>query len=452
MYSNNMTMKKLLKKGIWMFFCGLMFTVLSCDKELTILGEDSSNLHALESQKETFENNGNVKLSFRPNSFENTRIKAYQDFINKTGIYDVILQYNFSLSTYVEKKFVWPFDSLLEKYNSRNTDFEGDLYSNAWKEVGWYYKDIDEPDVNSIQKIGYPFATNTILLVYNKKLFESERNKKNFKKKYYRDLTVPIDWTQFKQVAEFFTTGETRGICMQGAEGSWLYYEYCTILYGMGGSVFKKQYGWEKDSNTEITIASPESVEATKYYLDLYKKCNGGGFYNVDATEQVKLIQEGKIAMGLVWSDYLYGLVKSGKSSKFGFAPIPGNTSPIAGGCYYVNRNTEHPEAAVDFILYMMQPETQVQLALKGLCSPLQSTYKDKRVKEGIPYSQALATSLERGTYMFEAGLASQFVSDIITEHIQRLCRSDNPDVEATLKLIANDIDDKRKKAKDNTQ
>ena len=53
---------------------------------------------------------------------------------------------------------------------------------------------------------------------------------------------------------------------------------------------------------------------------------------------------------------------------------------------------------------------------------------------------------------MFEAGLASQFVSDIITEHIQRLCRSDNPDVEATLKLIANDIDDKRKKAKDNTQ
>lgn len=428
-----------------------MFTMISCENEITIIGEDSSNLQALNSLKKTFEEDTKLKLTFRPNTFKNAKNKPLHDFRLHTGIYDVILQYNFSLSTYVENKYIWPIDSLLKKYNKRNTDFEKDLFDAPWKEVGWYYKDIKKTNKDSIQKIGYPFATNTILLVYNKNFFENKKNKNDFKRKYGRDLDVPVDWEQFRQVAEFFTKGDTSGICMQGAEDSWLYYEYCTILYGMGGSIFKKDYGWESDMDNEITITSPESVAATKYYLNLYKNCNKEAFFTVDATEQVKLIKKGKVAMGLVWSDYLTRFKdENGYSTEFGFAPIPiidedHQMSPIAGGCYYINRDTKLPEAAIDFILYMMQPETQVQLALNGLCSPLKSTYRDKRVKEKIPYSQALAISLERGKYAFEAGLTSDYISEIITNHIQRLCRSDNPDVEAVLKQIEIDIDTKRK-------
>lgn len=431
----------------WVFLCGFIFIMISCDNcELKILGEDSSIFHALKSQEGAFEENSETSLSFRPNSFENASEKAIQDFINHTGLYDVILQYNFSLSTYVEEGYVWPIDSLLAKYyknNKRSLTFEDELFPNAWKEVGWYYKDPSNLNVESLQKIGYPFATNTLLLVYNKNFFEKEENKRDFKKRYGRDLDVPTDWEQFWNIAEFFTKDNNYGICLQGSIGGWLYYEYCTFLFGMKGSVFEKQYGWESSKDKVVTITSPEAISATKYYLGL-KKFNKGDYFSVDAMRQVKLIQEGDVAMGLVWSDYLYELVKDGKSSRFGFAPIPGDDSPIAGGCYYVNRDTKNPEAATDFILYMMQPETQVELALNGLCSPLKSTYENQRVIDKIPYSKALKTSLERGKYMFEAGLECHVVCDIINDHIQRLWRTDNPDVEKELDQIKRDIDARR--------
>lgn len=432
---------------ILLFFCGFIITLVSCNTELKILGEESSNLHALETQKKAFEEECGTVLSFRPNSFENAGDKAIQDFTHHTGIYDVILQYNFSLSTYVKKGFVWPIDSLLAKYNKNNKSlsFEHDLFPNVWKEIGWYYKKPYDPNVDSLQKIGYPFASNTMLLVYNKLLFEKEENKNNFKKRYGRDLEVPTDWEQFRNIAEFFTKDNNYGICMQGSEGSWLYYEYCTFLYGLKGSLFKKKYGWEGGLETEITITSPETVKATKYYLGL-KNFNKGDYFSVDVKRQIELMKEGNVAMAFVWSDYLYDWLKNDKkSSKFGFAPIPGKDSPIAGGCYYVNKDTNNPKAATDFILYMMQPKTQVELALNGLCSPLKSVYKNQRVIDKIPYCKALETSLDRGTYMFEAGLESTLVSEIITEHIQRLWRTDNPNIEMTLNQIKIDIDAKIK-------
>ena len=436
--------KKLFRLSV--ILLGIAFTLVSCErKELTILGEDSSNLHALEALKTSYEDGRDVTISFRPNSFKDALEKANQDFVHKTGLYDIVLQYNFSLASYVKNKFVWNIDSLLLKANNSNVDFEADLFENAWKEVGYYYKNPKNPDVNSLQKVGYPFATNTMILVYNKRMFEDEKKKQDFRKKYGRELEVPTDWSLYKQIAEFFTNSpKSYGVCMQGAEDSWLYYEYCDFLYGMDGSIFNKTYGWEGDNDTEISITSKNSIAATKFYLSL-KPYNKGNFYTVDATEQVKLIKEGNVAMGLVWSDYLYGFLEDEQASRFGFAPIPGEKSPIAGGCYYVNRDSQNPQEAIDYILYMMQPDKQVELTLKGLCSPLKSTYENPKVKEAIPYAKALSASLERGTYMYEAGLEANIVSDIITKYIQRLWEDSSLDVASTLQQIASEIKNERR-------
>ena len=78
------------------------------------------------------------------------------------------------------------------------------------------------------------------------------------------------------------------------------------------------------------------------------------------------------------------------------------------------------------------------------MCSPLKSTYENQRVIDKIPNSKALKTSLERGEYMFETGLECQVVCDIINDHIQRLWRTDNLDVEKELDQIKRDIDARR--------
>jgi multiple sugar transport system substrate-binding protein len=427
----------------------MAISFVACQKgaKLTVLGEASSNLKAMEALKNNYEKENNLKIEFFSYSLEDALTKSNQDFANGTGLYDIVLQYNFSLSSFVRNNYVYNIDTLMKGLNV-DVSFEKDLFPNAWYEVGYYYKDPNNPQEAEIQKIGYPFATNTMLLVYNKKMFENQQNKADYKQKYGEDLVVPATWQQYKQLAEFFTKNGTYGVCMQGATGSWLYYEYCDFLYGMGAKIFDKEYGWQGTISTPVTIASPEAVTATEFYRSL-KPFNKGNYLTIDANEQIKLLQQGDVAMAFVWSDYLYDFVYDNNGSQnvnFGFAPIPGEKSPLAGGCFYVNRKSAHSQEAIKYIMNIMQPKTQIELAKKGLCSPLKSTYEDAEVRQ-MPYSEALKNSLQRGVYMFEAGIESQIVSDVITKHIQRLWQNDNLKVEDVLNQIQQEIIKERAEA-----
>ena len=125
-----------------------LFTVLivvflfSCEekpKTITIIGEDSSNLQAMESQKSNFEKENNANISYKAYSFDEAFNKSNLDFINKTGLYDIVLQYNFSLSSFVKNGFVADINKLKVDNNIISSDFENQLFDNAWKEVGYYY-------------------------------------------------------------------------------------------------------------------------------------------------------------------------------------------------------------------------------------------------------------------------------------------------------------------------
>mgnify|MGYP001566613600 CR=1 FL=1 len=395
--------------------------------KLTVLGENSSNLQAMEALKSTYEKKANIIIDFKPNTFEDAFNKANQDFSNKTGLYDIVLQYNFSLSSFVRNKYVYNLDELTQDIPPNAFAFEADLFSNAWKEVSFYYKNPDNPN-DGIVKVGYPFASNTMLLVYNKKMFDDSNNQSSFHLKYNEKLMVPQNWEQFYKVSEFFTytneqtKQENFGICLQGAEGGWLYYEFCVFLYGMGGAIMDKERGWEGSENTPITLQSPEAIQATKYYKSL-KPFNAGNYFTIDVTSQTKIMKQGNVAMGFVWSDYLYNFVYENEGNlddRFGFAPIPGGKSPLAGGSFYINKQSKHPKEAAKYIIDLMQPANQIELAKKGLCSPLRTTYDNSEVQK-IPYSNALKQSLERGVYMFEAGPESNLVSQVITNYIQQV-------------------------------
>jgi len=449
-------MKKLAKRNTVgnVLLSLLLFTIISgaflfslngCQNKqvtITVLGENSSNLQAMEALKGNYEKKADIKIEFKPNTFEDAFNKANQDFANKTGLYDIVLQYNFSLSSFVRNGYVFNIDKLSKNIPKAQKSFESDIFPNVWKEVGYYYKNPTEPS-KGIMKVGYPFAANTMLLVYNRRMFQNLDNKKRYKKEYNEELKVPTDWVHYKRVAKFFTSkkNNTYGICLQGAAGGWLYYEYCNFLYGMGGGVFDKHTGWEGNVNTPIIIDSPKAIAATEFYISL-KPYNAGNYLTIGATEQTKLLKKGNIAMGIVWSDYLFSFIydASGKLDKrFGFAPIPGNKSAIAGGCFYINRYSKHPKVAFKYILYLMQKSTQIALAKKGLCSPLESTYSNLDIQK-IPYSNALRVSLKRGVYMFEAGPESDLVSQVITNYIQQLW-NDKITVKQALSLIKADIE-----------
>lgn len=126
--------------------------------------------------------------------------------------------------------------------------------------------------------------------------------------------------------------------------------------------------------------------------------------------------------MAIVWSDYLTRLVQESglRGVEFGYHPIPGGRSMIAGGAFYVNRRTKAPQEAAAYVLHILSPENQAKLIVKGLCSPVRSAYDQSIVRE-VPYAEALRQSLEQGVYMLEAGPDADAIQAVLTEALQQL-------------------------------
>ena len=405
----------------------LIALLASCNNKeakITIIGENSSSIQSMQSLQKEYETKSGVKLDFKPNSFEDAFNKSNQDFANKTGLYDIVLQYNFSLSSFVRNNYVYNLNELKSGNTSTNYDFEKDIFPNVWKEVGYYYKDPKVPNDSEAEVISYPFAANTMLLVYNKDLFNDPQHQKNYLAKYGTELKVPADLQSFKQVAEFFTQPDKglKGVCLQGSTGGWLYYEWCSFLQGVGGKVLDKNQGWQGNANTPVLLADEKGIAATEYYKSL-KPFNAGNFTTTDGVEQRNIIKEGKVAMGIIWSDYSWGLIDKGNGKldeRFGFAPTPGNKSMIAGGAYFINKQTKQKAGAFEYITYLMQKETQVKMIQQGLCAPTMSAY-DAPEAQKVAYVPALKKSLLRAEYMLEAGPDADLINNVITTYIQKI-------------------------------
>ena len=406
-----------------------LFAVLfaACNSKkatITILGENSSTIQSMQTLQTEYESKSGFVLDFKPNTFEDAFNKANQDFANKTGLYDIVLQYNFSLSSFVRNDYVYKLNDLKAGANNVDFGFEKEIFPNVWKEVGYYYKDVTKPDEKDIEVISYPFAANTMMLVYNQELFNDPLQKKKYFDKYGVELQVPTDLQSFKQVAEFFTQPENglKGVCLEGATGGWLYYEWCSFLQGFGGKVLDKNQGWQGNVNTPVLVADERGVAAAEYYKSL-KPFNAGNFVTTDAVEQKNILKKGKVAMGLIWSDYSWGLIDAGNGkfdSRFGFAPTPGTKSMIAGGAYFINKQSKHKKETFAYITYLLQKENQIKMLQKGLCAPTISAY-DSPEAQRIPYVTALKNSLLRAEYMLEAGPDADLINNVITTYLQKI-------------------------------
>jgi len=306
----------------------------SIDKiKINIIGENSPTIQAMMSLKNEYETlKPNVDLVFHPNTFDDAFNKSNQDFTNKTGLYDIIIQYNFSLSSFVENKYVYSLNELNKGVSQSNLQFENSILKNYWEELGYYFKDSRYRD-KSIIKIGYPSAALTMVLMYNKEMLKDVKNKEAFKNIYKKPLVVPNNWEDFYNVAHFFSRNETKGICIEGGTGGFLYFELMNFIGNMGGKLTDSERGWDSNMNTRILVASKENLKALEYYKTL-KSFNQGGYSNVEQFEQMKIMKEGKTAMALVWSDMLYPSIKTeiGFDNRFGFAPVLGKGSILGGG------------------------------------------------------------------------------------------------------------------------
>ncbi len=383
------------------------------------LAEDSSTSSAIREFGMKYVGKKGVAICVDTRPLAEVSLRGLEELAKKSRHYGLMCLYNFSLSVFSQNRFVHTIRDLEEQLPKSNLPrhIAKDFFPEVWKEVG-HFRDPKTPDAE-MEPIGYPFAANSMILACNRRLFEDRDNQADYKARYHEDLVVPTDWTSFKQIAEFFTRsdGSLHGVALQGKCPGFPYLEWCNFAYGMGGGVMQKTYGWEGDDSTPLLIDSEQTAEATDYYVSL-KPYAAEGFREIASQEQVKLLKTERAAMGIMFSDFAYCLIEESEGS-FEFAPIPGTKSMLGGGVFYFNKwvDGQGTERALEFVTDYLQPENQVVMASRGLCSPLRSIYDAPEVKR-LPYAEALVQSLERGVYMLEAGPEAKAVEEIVSETI----------------------------------
>lgn len=407
-----------------------------------ILGEQTSNFRAIDKVSSTLSMPFEIRCDMVP----------YDEFVKKANLalaghastYDILLQYPMCLSSYVKNGYILPVAEY-DQYVPGKIDYKDILILPSWHETSFYRTNTRD----DLQAYGYPFAANTMLLCYNKALFEDPVHKKAFHLR-YPELVLDatnMDWEKFKSIAEYFSTvPDAEGICMEGQAGGWLFWEWCNFAYGMGGGVMDKQYGWESGKSIPLLLTSPNTIRATKFWLSL-KPYNSPelDFFQTGLDQQIEHLRKGKTALALFWSDFAYTLLYGDTGNTrhlqhtLGFGVVPGGKPMLAGGFFMVSAFSSHKAEAIAFVREMLRPENQLKLAQVGLCSPIKEVYSMPEIKQ-LPYTEALFESLKSGRYMIEAGPECEEVSAIVTKYLQMIWR-EQMSVEEGLKAAQSEIE-----------
>jgi multiple sugar transport system substrate-binding protein len=358
-------------------------------KTIRLIGEDYPPLQAIEKLKPEFEALTGINVEVERYEGEAVLQKIAFDLNSKVGRYDLIIQVYFDMGKLVTKKQILPISKFFSNPKLHDPTFEPqkDLFP-VWKTMGRYEG----------ESYGYPMMILTMYTWYRKDLFEDLKEQKKFKEQFGYDLSPPKDWNEYKDIAKFFNRPEEGiyGTLIQGKKHMALWQEYINFLYSFGGAILDtddpSQYG-------DIVINSPEAIEATNYYKSLMK-FSPPDTLNFTWDDALALMQQGKVAMCLMWTDSTYALEDpnlSKVSGKMGYTMIPkgkaGRVHQIGGQSYYIPATSKKTEAAYLFMEWMMRPENQIKQQTLGGASARESTYQDSSVKE-LPWTSASISAL----------------------------------------------------------
>jgi multiple sugar transport system substrate-binding protein len=309
-----------------------------------------------------------------------------------TGL-DIIVVRHRLLGALVAKHQVLPIDSFLADSTLNDPGFHPSrqLVDKWWKELSSYGGHV----------YGFPFTALTTYLCYRKDLLQDAANQRGFRSRYHRELKVPGSWQEYLQVAEFFNRPGDHfyGTYIQGKQGLALWYEWLNVIYSFGGNILATPHGWQYG---DIVVNSPQNVSATEQYLKLIQ-FSPPDTLKYGWNEAQTALQQGKVFMGLLWSDqvpFLENPKVSKVSGKIGYALIPSMRgrpfSQLEGLTYLVLARSQYSREAYKFLTWAMSQKVQVAQTLRGSSSVRKSTYDDPQVAK-LPYSPVFLASVPYG-------------------------------------------------------
>lgn len=167
--------------------------------------------------------------------------------------------------------------------------------------------------------------------------------------------TPPTTFDEFMATAKATTQGDVFGLAFRQtqAEENGVWQDIFNYVYGFGG---------EWSDGEQLTLNKEENVEGLEAYQSLYDAdvIPKGA----DAATFRKMFAQDKVGMELNNGGYLVATRGTNPELQFSVAPIP---FPVrAQGAIMaplvINANSEHKDAALDFMDWVLEPEQQVSL------------------------------------------------------------------------------------------
>lgn len=286
------------------------------------------------------------------------RMKLMSEITEQRGTYDIYFTWLQDTLWMVDAGAIVPLD-----------DYIGDISS--------YLEDYPDFLASSIQRDGntysLPIYWNSLCMFYRTDLFEDSEEQAAFRAEYGYDLRPPETWQEWIDVAEFFTRPpDLYGYCVNGK--AWAFY---WDEYGVSGLQSGGLDPFVDFETNEVYINGTEGVQLLETLAELTKYSPPGWEAGDWFTFGDQLFAQGELAM---WHNWYYPWPmfqdpeRSEVAGNVGVSVTPSiseggpHVGQLSGGGITISAFSPEwdKEAAADFIVWLLRPETQKELALTG--------------------------------------------------------------------------------------
>lgn len=237
---------------------------------------------------------------------------------------------------------------------------------------------------------------------YRKDWFERPELQKAYKDKYGRDLAVPKNLAELKDIAQFFQNREIDGKTVYGAA---IYTERGSEGITMGVTNALYNYGFEysnpaKPYDLKGFVNSKEAAAGLEFYKELYDTATPPGSSNWYMGENIDAYKSGQVALQMNFAFIWPGVeadpnVGGGKSGYFPNPPGPGgHFAQLGGQGISVVASSDKQAAALEYIKWFAQKEVQDKWWKAGGYSALKAVVEDPGFVTSQPYAKTFLDSM----------------------------------------------------------
>jgi len=237
---------------------------------------------------------------------------------------------------------------------------------------------------------------------YRKDWFERPELQKEYKDKYGRDLAVPKNLAELKDIAQFFQNRKIDGKTVYGAA---IYTERGSEGITMGVTNALYNYGFEysnpaKPYDLKGFVNSKEAAAGLEFYKELYDTATPPGSSNWYMGENIDAYKSGQVALQMNFAFIWPGVeadpnVGGGKSGYFPNPPGPGgHFAQLGGQGISVVASSDKQAAALEYIKWFAQKEVQDKWWKAGGYSALKAVVEDPGFVTSQPYAKTFLDSM----------------------------------------------------------